>query len=203
MVGARPPPSRTKRDRPGSVRPRCSAGPGRGSDRSSSAPTLCACRSPRRASPTLSRCGSSTRCWSPPAFEEALRVIVPGGLYVVCATQTPAADDEVGKVLADMSVRVDQRRGASRPRGVTSEEVLGWAGGAGFTGTSHQLERRWHSSPSDELGAIDAQDWPAMRELDEAAIEEVTRPAIEALSQMPDKPGLRRATSDLLVLKRP
>jgi hypothetical protein len=41
-----------------------------------------------------------------------------------------------------------------------------------------------------------------MRELDEAAIEEVTRPVIEVLESMPETLNLRRATADLIVLGR-
>jgi ubiquinone/menaquinone biosynthesis C-methylase UbiE len=135
-------------------------------------------------------------------FEEAFRVIRPGGLYVVCATQTPAPDDQVGRVIAEMTAQVDIRRHASRPRGVTTAEVLEWAASAGFTGVVHQTERRWYSTPAEELAAIEHRTWPAMRELDEAAIEEVTRPVIEVLESMPETLNLRRATADLIVLGR-
>jgi ubiquinone/menaquinone biosynthesis C-methylase UbiE len=136
-------------------------------------------------------------------FEEAFRVIRPGGLYVVCPGQVPAPDDEVGQVIAEMTLRVDIRRRAPRRRGVTTEEVLEWATSAGFDGVVHQIQRRWYSSPAQELAAIFNRSWPALRELDEASIEEVTRPAIEALQAMPDSLELRRATADLVVLTRP
>ncbi len=133
-------------------------------------------------------------------FREAARVIRPGGLYVVCATQRPAPDDKVGNIITEMSARVDLRRGASRPRGVSVDEVLSWAGEAGLTGEVHLLERQWRSSPSQELQAIALRQWPALRELDEAGIEEVTRPAIEALSALPATDHLRRATAEMVVL---
>ncbi len=136
-------------------------------------------------------------------FHEAARVIRPGGRYVVCANQRPSHDDEVGRIIAEMARRVDARRGASRPRGVSVDEVLAWAGAVGFTGHVHQLERRWRSSPSEELTAIAYRTWPAMRELDEAAIEEVTRPAVEALLARPDTEDIRRATAEMIVLRRP
>ncbi len=135
-------------------------------------------------------------------FEEAFRVIRPGGLCVVCTAQTPAPGDEVGRVIAEMAMQVDIRRRASRPRGVTRAEVLEWATNAGFSGTAHQLERRLYSTPAQELAAIAHRNWPALRELDEADIREVTGPAIEALESMPEILNLRRATADLLVLKR-
>ena len=136
-------------------------------------------------------------------FREVARVIRPGGRYVVCATQRPAHEDQVGVIIAEMSARVDARRGASRPREVSAEEVLAWAGEAGFTGRVYELQRQWRSSPDEELAAIVNRRWPAMRELDEAAIEEVTRPAIEALQSLPATVQLRRATAEMVVLQRP
>ena len=58
-------------------------------------------------------------------FREVARVLRPSGIYVVSSTQRPAADDVVGQIIKEMSERVDVRRGAVRPRGVTVEEVLG------------------------------------------------------------------------------
>jgi ubiquinone/menaquinone biosynthesis C-methylase UbiE len=105
-------------------------------------------------------------------FEEAFRVIRPGGLYVVCTTQSPASDDEVGRIIA------------------------------GFTADAHQFDLRWHSKPSQELAAIAHRSWPALRELGEVEIEQATRPAIEALESLPEAESLRRASADVLVLKR-
>jgi ubiquinone/menaquinone biosynthesis C-methylase UbiE len=135
-------------------------------------------------------------------FREAVRVIRPGGRFVVCATQPPAADDAVGRIMADMSARVDERRGATRPRGVTTDETLAWAATAGLTGTVHALERQWLSSPDQELLAIEHRQWPALRQLDEAAIEDVTRPAVEALRALPPTEMVRRATAELIVFER-
>jgi hypothetical protein len=125
----------------------------------------------------------------------------PSGLYVVSSTQRSAADDVVGQIIKEMSERVDARRGAVRPRGVTVEEVLGWASSAGFVGTVHELQRQWNSAPADELAAIAYRSWPVLRELDDAAIDEVTRPAVEALRSLPDTDCLRRAVSDLVVFR--
>ncbi|MGO9964295.1 MAG: class I SAM-dependent methyltransferase [Acidimicrobiales bacterium] len=136
-------------------------------------------------------------------FHEVARVLRPSGLYVVSSTQRPAVDDVVGQIIKEMSERVDARRGALRPRGVTVEEVLGWAGSAGFVGTVHELQRQWRSAPAYELAAIAHRSWPALRELDDAAIDEVTRPAVEALRSLPDTDHLRRTVSDLIVFHRP
>ncbi len=136
-------------------------------------------------------------------FREAARVIRPGGSYVVCATQCPLAGDRVGAIISDMGARIDARRGASRPRGVSVDEVLVWGGNAGFAGAVHRLERQWHASPDHELAAIANRTWPALRELDEDAVEEVTRPAIEALRALPPTDSVRRATAEMIVFQRP
>jgi SAM-dependent methyltransferase len=136
-------------------------------------------------------------------FREAARVIRPGGCYVVSTTQRPSPDDPVGRIIADMGVRVDSRRGASRPRRVSVDDVLDWAAEAGFTGEVHLIDRQWHSSPNQELTAIANRQWPAIRELDDVAIEEVTRPAIRALQALPARDTLRRATVEMIVLRRP
>lgn len=135
-------------------------------------------------------------------FEEVARVLRPDGSYLVCSAQTPADDDSIGQIIRAMGQQVDQKRGASRPRGVTTEEVLSWAAVAGFRGHVRKLERQWLSSPSEELLAIEKRSWPAMRELDEETIEEVTRPVVEALLEFSDEPVLRRATADVMVLRQ-
>ncbi len=136
-------------------------------------------------------------------FAEVARVLRPGGRYVVASTQRPAPDDVVGRLLEAMSRRIDERRGARRPRGVTTQEVLAWAAAAGFAGTVQAVERRWRSAPSDEIAAIAQRSWPAMRELDEAALAEVTGPVVAALEALPPGEALRRAIADLVVLERP
>ena len=134
-------------------------------------------------------------------FREAARVIRPGGLYVVGVAQRTHPDDRIGLIISDMSARVDVRRGATRPRGVTVSEVIDWAAEAGFDADVLERERHWVSSPDQELQAITHRQWPAMRELDEGAIEEVTRPAIDALRALPAREVVRRATAELVVLR--
>ncbi|MFZ0668510.1 MAG: methyltransferase domain-containing protein [Acidimicrobiales bacterium] len=135
-------------------------------------------------------------------FHEAARVLKPGGVYVVSPNQRPAPEDEIGRIISEMGARIDQHRGASRPRGVTSDEVLGWSEQAGFCGAVHTFERRWISAPSEELDAITKRAWPAMRELDEATIRQVTRPAVEALGQMPEGDHVRKAIVEVVVLEQ-
>ena len=135
-------------------------------------------------------------------FEEVARVLRPNGSYVVCSAQRPARDDVIGQVIKEMAEEVDRRRGAPRPQGVTIEEVRRWAAGAGFRCSVRELEREWMSNPAAELAAIELRRWPAMRELDESAIDEVTRPAVEALRALPHVATPRRATADVLVLRR-
>ena len=134
-------------------------------------------------------------------FREAARVMRPGGRYIVCATQHPAPDDRIGTIIDEMSIRVDARLEASRQRRVSVHQVLGWAGQAGFDGDVHQLERRWNSTPDEELVAIEKRTWPAMRELDEEAIDEVTAPAVRALRALPATDHPRRAVAEMIVFR--
>jgi ubiquinone/menaquinone biosynthesis C-methylase UbiE len=135
-------------------------------------------------------------------FVEAARVVRPGGRYLVCLAQRASPDDEVGNLIAAMSRRVDEKRGAIRPRGVTIEQVTGWAETAGWMGTIQKFDRSWLSTPAEELEAIALRQWPALRELDETSIEEVTRPVIDALQAMPQEVGVRRGTVDVIVFRR-
>lgn len=134
-------------------------------------------------------------------LRESARVIRPGGRYVVCATQYPSPDDRVGMIISEMGARVDACRAPARRRPVSDTDVLEWAGDAGFTGRLHRLERRWRASPRQELSAIEQRMWPALRELDEDGVEEVTRPAIEALRALPATDVVRRATAEMVVLE--
>jgi SAM-dependent methyltransferase len=136
-------------------------------------------------------------------FEEAARVVRPGGTYVVCSAQRPVADDRIGRIIDDMGTAVQARRTSPRPRDVTGDQVRGWAEAAGFSVTLHTLGRQWYESPSDVLAAIAHRAWPALRELDDAAVAEATGPAIAALKAMPEADYLRRATADVFVLRRP
>ncbi len=134
-------------------------------------------------------------------FSEVARVLRPGGRFVVCTTQRPAGDDIIGQIIWQMGAAVDARR-EGRPRGVTADEVLDWAGSAGFSGDVRSFDREFCSTPSQELDAISRRAWPALRQLDENQIEEVTRPAIEALRALPEGDYTRRMTAELLVLHR-
>jgi ubiquinone/menaquinone biosynthesis C-methylase UbiE len=136
----------------------------------------------------------------PGVFEEVARVLRPGGSYVVCTTQFPTGGDPIGLIIHAMGDAVAARGARTRPRPVRAEQILEWARPAGFRGEVHPLERRWASSPEHELDAIARRAWPTLRELDEEAIEEVTRPAIEALRALPAGECTRRMTADLLVL---
>ncbi len=136
-------------------------------------------------------------------FSEVARVLRRRGRYIVCTAQRPQADDVIGQVIQRMSEAVDVLRQSERPRGVTADQVRGWAASAGLTGEVHHLDRVFRSTQSLELDAIARRAWPALRELDEEQIEEVTRPAIEALRALPDVDTARRATAGMLVLHRP
>lgn len=113
----------------------------------------------------------------------------------------PSPDDRVVRVLAEMAVRVDACRAAPAPLAVTSGEVAGWASQVGFSATS----TAW----SGAFPRAETSWWPSLSgsgrryaSLDEGAIEEVSKPAVEALRAMPTGDCLPRATADILVLER-
>ncbi len=134
-------------------------------------------------------------------FAAVARVLGPGGRYVVCTTQRPAPDDAIGHIINRMGQAVDERRTGQRPRGVSVAQVLEWSARAGFRGEVHPCERSFVSSPEGELDAIARKSWPALRELDDAAVAEVTGPAIEALRALPPGDTERRGFVDLIVLE--
>jgi ubiquinone/menaquinone biosynthesis C-methylase UbiE len=133
-------------------------------------------------------------------FREVARIVRPGGLTVVCTAQQPAPDDAVGRVIQEMSERVDAARGG-RSRRVTAVEALEWARAAGLVGETTERTRSWRARASDELRAIEERSWPAMRALDAATCATVTRPAVEALRSFPDTDVERRAVCELVVLR--
>jgi hypothetical protein len=120
----------------------------------------------------------------------------------VCPNQRPAPEDELGAIITAMGERVDARRRARRPRAVRADDVLRWSEDAGFAGHVRPIERQWVCRPSDEAAAIHHRIWPALRELDEAVIAEVTEPALEALHALPERDHVRRATCDMVILTR-
>jgi hypothetical protein len=135
-------------------------------------------------------------------FSEVARVMAPDGLYVACSGQRPADDDEVAQIIQRMAEQIDVKRGALRPRRLASDQVLQWAASAGLTGTVLHRPRQWRSRPSEEIFAIENRTWPAMRELGEQELEEITRPAIEALRALPPFARVHRETADVVVLQR-
>jgi ubiquinone/menaquinone biosynthesis C-methylase UbiE len=135
-------------------------------------------------------------------FHEAARVVRPTGTYVVCLTQNPAEDDQVGHIIKAMGERVHQARQVARPREATAEDVLGWAASAGWEGTLRHVHRSWISSPQQEVLAIERRSWPALWGLDETTLERITRPTLDALRALPAADQGRSATSDLLILRR-
>jgi ubiquinone/menaquinone biosynthesis C-methylase UbiE len=136
-------------------------------------------------------------------FAEVARVLCPGGRYVVCTTQRPADDDVIGHIIVRMGAAVDTHRPGQRPRSVTVDQILEWAALAGFRAEVHPHERSFVSSPELELDAIARKAWPALRELDDGAVADVTAPAIDALRALPPGDTERRGIIDVIVLERP
>jgi ubiquinone/menaquinone biosynthesis C-methylase UbiE len=135
-------------------------------------------------------------------FAEVARVLRPGGRYVVCTTQRPADDDAIGHIIQHMGEAVDARRPGRKPRGVTVAQILDWSRRAGFHNEVIPYERSFVSSPELELDAIERRAWPALRELDDAAVDEVTKPAVDALRALPPGETERRGIVDVIVLRQ-
>jgi hypothetical protein len=106
----------------------------------------------------------------------------------------------IGLIIQRMADAVDAHRVGQRPRGVSVDQILGWAGEAGFHADVHSHERTFLSSPEDEVDAIERRAWPALRELDAGTAEEVTRPIIDALRALPPAETPRRGIVDVIVL---
>ncbi len=102
-----------------------------------------------------------------------------------------------------MGEAVDTHRPGRRPRSVTVDQILEWAGLAGFRAEVHPHERSFFSSPELELDAIARKAWPLLRELDDEAVADVTTPAIDALRALPPGDTERRGIIDVIVLERP
>jgi ubiquinone/menaquinone biosynthesis C-methylase UbiE len=137
-------------------------------------------------------------------FVEVARVLKPAGRYVVCTTQRPAPDDELGQIVQRMGEAVDTRLPGPEGsrRHVTAEHVLDWAGAAGFTGVVHPCKRVFVSRPSFELDRIARRAWPSLRRLDQNVFLEVSAPAVAALRALPERDYFCRVTSELVVLER-
>jgi ubiquinone/menaquinone biosynthesis C-methylase UbiE len=138
---------------------------------------------------------------------EVARVLQPGGRYVVCTTQRPAADSVLGQIIDRMGDAVDARRPRTEAeeacrRRVTAGQILEWASAARFAGTVHPCERAFVTRPSQELDKIDRRAWPALRQLGEEALRESTAPAVVALQALPERDYVCRVTSELVVLER-
>jgi hypothetical protein len=85
--------------------------------------------------------------------------------------------------------------GGAGARLVRAGRLLGHRAPAGAPVARHRAE---------ELAAITRRTWPALRALDEATIEEVTRPAINALAARPGGALFERhGVAEMIVLARP
>ena len=133
---------------------------------------------------------------------EAARIVRPGGHYVVCLTQRAAPDDSVGLILEEMGARIQSRSTSPRHVEPSARDICTWAEAVGFGARVESRHRRWSSPPSEALDGIRRRMWAGLRALDDQAIEEVTRPAVDALQALSPEDTARHGVAEILILER-
>lgn len=133
---------------------------------------------------------------------EAARVTQPGGDLVVSDVQIPRRDNPIGRILAELTARLQAHHADVQPRGMRGEELVERATAHGFTGEVVRLERAWPSHPGDELRSIRDRAWSALRRLDDQDYDRIAGPAIAALEALPQEETIQRAWSELAVMTR-
>jgi ubiquinone/menaquinone biosynthesis C-methylase UbiE len=134
-------------------------------------------------------------------FAEVARALRPGGRYLVCPTNRPGTGELIGPVLSGMFDRAERVHPTWRRHDVSAADIVAWGEGAGFAGRVEPLlARSWVTSAAEQIRSIRDRVWPALRGLDDATVETVTRPAIEALAALGDGPIEQHSDADVVVL---
>jgi SAM-dependent methyltransferase len=134
-------------------------------------------------------------------FAEVARVLRPGGRYLVCPTNRPGTGELIGPVLSAMFDRAERVHPTWRRYDVSAAEILAWGDAAGFAGRVEPMgPRSWTTSAAEQIQSIRDRVWPALRGLDDGALEAVTRPAIDSLAALPDGEIEQHADADVVVL---
>jgi ubiquinone/menaquinone biosynthesis C-methylase UbiE len=137
-------------------------------------------------------------------FAEVARVLQPGGCYLVCPTNRAPDGDLIAAVRAAMFERAEQVHPTWRRHDVSAADILGWGERAGFVGRLDPMAvRSWETSAAEQIRFIHDRVWPALRGIDDRDFDMVTRPALDALDQLPDGPIVQRAEAEVVVLSLP
>jgi ubiquinone/menaquinone biosynthesis C-methylase UbiE len=137
-------------------------------------------------------------------FSEVVRVLRPGGRYLVCPTNRTPPGAVIEPILAAMFARAEQMNPTWRRREVNAGDILAWGEETGFSGLIESLQpRSWITSAAEQVQSIHDRVWPALRGLDDDRLHEVVQPALDALASLPAGPIEQRAEADVVVLTRP
>jgi ubiquinone/menaquinone biosynthesis C-methylase UbiE len=137
-------------------------------------------------------------------FAEVARVLRPGSRYLVCPTNRPGVGEVIGPALSAMFDRAERVHPTWRRADVSAADIVAWGARAGLAGHIEPMQpRSWVTSAADQIRSIRDRVWPALRGLDAADFEAVTRPAVEALAALPAGPIPQHAEADIVVLSRP
>ncbi len=136
-------------------------------------------------------------------FQEAARVLRPGGTLVVSDIQVHNRDDPIGRILGELTDRLRAHHAGVQPRGMRGEEIVEQASPHGFSGDTVRVERAWQSHPGYEHESIRNRAWSALRRLDDEEYESIAGPALLALEALPQEDSLQRAWTEYAVMTKP
>lgn len=137
-------------------------------------------------------------------LREALRVLRPGGRYLVELTSRyEREDDEIARIRAHMDQRL---RAGSAPRD-DQKLLVSRAAEAGFklVGVVERTSDIFLESPSDAAAGIERRDFTALWDIDVEQWRSDVEPALQALRALPEpsRPRERRAIHEIIVLEKP
>jgi ubiquinone/menaquinone biosynthesis C-methylase UbiE len=137
----------------------------------------------------------------PSLFSEVIRVLLPGGRYLVCPTNRMGVDDPTRSILDSMFDRASRIHPTWSRNPVDAQNILTWGLQAGFAGAIETFSSRpWDTSAEELTTSIRDRVWPALQGLDDDAYVAVTEPAFQAIRSLPRGPITQRAEVDIVVL---
>lgn len=135
-------------------------------------------------------------------LREAARVIHTGGALIVSDIQIHDREDPIGRILGELTDRLQAHHASVQPRGLRGAEIIDLAAPHGFAGEVVRVQRAWPCHPGYELDSIRNRAWSALRRLDEGDFERIAGPAIAALKGLPQQETIQRAWTEFAVMTR-